>query len=104
MDLLGFPHGDERQENLKIWRNNWDASNGTSLFELCVQGVQNRPGQPGAGLSGGVLMYGVCSFTRADPPIDVSGFNCKMPNPHSNAFIDLDGDCLAGERNFGRPS
>ena len=35
--------------------------------------------------------------TRAssDPPLDMASFNCQFPNPHSNAFIDLDGDCLA---------
>lgn len=25
----------------------------------------------------------------------MAAFNCKLPSPHSNAFIDLDGDCLA---------
>lgn len=31
-----------------------------------------------------------------DAPFDhLSGFDCQFPTPHSNAFIDLDGDCLA---------
>jgi integrin alpha FG-GAP repeat containing protein 1 len=34
VDLLGFPYGDEKQENLKIWRNDWDESNQTELFSL----------------------------------------------------------------------
>lgn len=34
-------------------------------------------------------------FTRVDPPFDTAGFECKFPSPHFNAFIDLDGDCLA---------
>lgn len=32
---------------------------------------------------------------RADPPLDLADFDCIFPNPHSNAFIDLNGDCLA---------
>lgn len=48
-----------------LWENSWEASNHTTMFDL------------------------------ADPPVDLSTFDCKFPNPHSNAFIDLDGDCLA---------
>ncbi|KAA1077632.1 hypothetical protein PGT21_014288 [Puccinia graminis f. sp. tritici] len=33
-------------------------------------------------------------FSIADPPFN-SPINCKLPNPHSSTFIDLDGDCLA---------
>ncbi len=31
---------------------------------------------------------------RAEPPFH--GSQCKLANPHSNAVVDLDGDCLAG--------
>ena len=34
-------------------------------------------------------------FTRVDPPFDAAEVECKFPSPHFNAFIDLDGDCLA---------
>lgn len=33
---------------------------------------------------------------RADAPLNGVDFNCEIPDTHSNAFIDLDGDCLAG--------
>ncbi|KAH9465512.1 hypothetical protein Pst134EA_013395 [Puccinia striiformis f. sp. tritici] len=33
-------------------------------------------------------------FVIIDPPFNTP-INCKLPNPHSSAFIDLDGDCLA---------
>ncbi|THH16940.1 hypothetical protein EW146_g3775 [Bondarzewia mesenterica] len=32
-------------------------------------------------------------YTVIDPPF--KGIQCKLSNPHSNAFIDLNGDCLA---------
>lgn len=67
VDLLGFPFGDAQKQNLKMWRNSWQESNATAIFEL------------------------------ADPSLDIANFNCQFPNPHSNAFIDLDGDCLAGK-------
>lgn len=28
------------------------------------------------------------------------GQNCKLSNPHSNAVVDIDGDCLAGEHSI----
>jgi len=65
VDLLGFPSGDKNHDNLKMWKNEWQATEGRELFTL------------------------------ADPPLEMSGFNCRFPTPHSNAFVDLDGDCLA---------
>jgi hypothetical protein len=33
---------------------------------------------------------------RTAPPFEnLAGYDCKFPNPHFNAYIDLDGDCLA---------
>lgn len=33
--------------------------------------------------------------SSVDPPFD--GARCKLASPHSNAIIDLNGDCLAGQ-------
>ncbi len=30
-------------------------------------------------------------------PLQPASDVCQLANPHSNAFIDMDGDCLAGE-------
>ncbi|BGP13717.1 hypothetical protein JCM10213_007105 [Rhodosporidiobolus nylandii] len=67
-DLLGFAPGDSSTP--RLWNNTWEASNKTSVFSL------------------------------ADAPLDLSStptgtFTCQFPHPHFNAFIDLDGDCLA---------
>ena len=35
------------------------------------------------------------SLHSVDAPLDASKV-CQLANPHSNAFVDLDGDCLAG--------
>ena len=35
-----------------------------------------------------------------DPKFD--GDHCTISNPHSNAAVDLNGDCLAGEMHFAR--
>ncbi|GAA6047594.1 hypothetical protein JCM3770_001581 [Rhodotorula araucariae] len=66
-DLLGFTPGSKSPQ---LWRNAWESSNRTSVFEL------------------------------ADAPLDLTSsptgtFACRFPSPHFNAFIDLDGDCLA---------
>lgn len=36
--------------------------------------------------------------SRYQVPLEPSAKLCRMAIPHSNAFVDLDGDCLAGER------
>lgn len=33
-------------------------------------------------------------FTSEDAPF--SGHQCRIANPHSNAAVDLNGDCVAG--------
>lgn len=33
-------------------------------------------------------------YPRTDPKFN--GAQCKLSNPHSNAAVDLNGDCLAG--------
>ncbi|KAL8286465.1 hypothetical protein RQP46_004482 [Phenoliferia psychrophenolica] len=67
-DLLGFATtatGKKGDVVPQLWTNVWDTSNNTKLFEL------------------------------ADPPFDLAGSSCTFPKPHSNAYIDLNGDCLA---------
>ncbi|ORY59424.1 hypothetical protein BCR35DRAFT_283657 [Leucosporidium creatinivorum] len=49
----------------QLWKNTWDESNSTSVFNVTT------------------------------PPLDLKNFDCKFPSPHFNAFIDLNGDCLA---------
>ena len=46
-------------------------------------------------------MTTLTNFYRFRTPIDLSDSNhtsglCRISNPHSNAFVDLNGDCLAG--------
>ncbi|GJN88667.1 hypothetical protein Rhopal_001633-T1 [Rhodotorula paludigena] len=67
VDLLGVPAGEKEPQ---LWRNVWEASNQSAVFEL------------------------------TDAPFNLSStpsgaFTCRSPSPHSNAFVDLDGDCLA---------
>ncbi|SGY75403.1 BQ5605_C005g03425 [Microbotryum silenes-dioicae] len=50
---------------LKLWKNVWTETDRTNLFDL------------------------------VDPPFKGQNFNCRLPEPHFNAFVDLDGDCLA---------
>ncbi|BGP45902.1 hypothetical protein JCM10450v2_001737 [Rhodotorula kratochvilovae] len=66
-DLLGFAPGAKTPQ---LWKNVWEDSNRTSVFEL------------------------------SDAPLNLTTsptgtFACRFPSPHFNAFIDLDGDCLA---------
>ncbi|KAJ1030055.1 hypothetical protein NDA16_000968 [Ustilago loliicola] len=73
MDLLGLPFSDnpstpQDASDLKIWRN------------LLVESANNT-----------------AAFDIADSPlIDASKAPaCKLADPHSSAFVDLNGDCLA---------
>ncbi|KAI0045090.1 integrin alpha N-terminal domain-containing protein [Auriscalpium vulgare] len=50
---------------LKIWQNVWNSSTGSGPL-----------------------------YTLIDPPLH-GGRQCRIANPHSNAVVDLDGDCLA---------
>ncbi|KAI6036999.1 hypothetical protein BKA83DRAFT_687075 [Pisolithus microcarpus] len=65
IDLLGMPTDRRGSSNpLRVWKNNWNTSNGEApLFEL------------------------------TDPSFN--GSQCTLASPHSNAVIDLNGDCLA---------
>ncbi|GAA5822622.1 hypothetical protein JCM11251_004321 [Rhodosporidiobolus azoricus] len=71
-DLLGFAAADASKASIpRLWNNAWESSNRSSIFSI------------------------------ADSPLDLSTsptpnqFTCRFPSPHYNAFIDLDGDCLA---------
>ncbi|CEH13719.1 Predicted membrane protein [Ceraceosorus bombacis] len=70
VDLLGQAWAnpsasDSASSGLKIWRNNLGAPNGSFAIENAP--LQHAPGTAG----------------------------CRLASPHSSAFIDLDGDCLA---------
>jgi len=43
-----------------------------------------------------IFVYYLCQLKppRQDAPFD--GRQCTIANPHGNAVVDLDGDCLAG--------
>lgn len=84
IDLLGLRPG---SSSLKVWQNVWNASDPSQiLYNVCVN-----------------LMAPYCWKTSLtlclsiNPPF--SGNQCKISNPHSNAVIDLNGDCLAGMSN-----
>lgn len=73
MDLLGLPFSDNPStpkdaSDLKIWRNLLvESANNTAAFDIA-----------------------------ASPLIDASKAPaCKLADPHSSAFVDLNGDCLA---------
>ncbi|GAK62023.1 t-cell immunomodulatory protein [Moesziomyces antarcticus] len=73
MDLLGIPFSDtpaagRNASDLKIWRNLLvDLSNSTEAFDIADAPLLNADAAPA----------------------------CKLANPHSSAFVDLNGDCLA---------
>lgn len=73
MDLLGIPFTDpaatgKNASDLKIWRNLLaDSSNTTAAFDIVDAPLIDAAKAPA----------------------------CKLANPHSSAFVDLNGDCLA---------
>ncbi|EST06562.1 FG-GAP repeat [Kalmanozyma brasiliensis GHG001] len=68
MDLLGIPYSDTDATELKIWRNLLaNSSNTTAAFDITVAPLLDATKAPA----------------------------CKLANPHSSAFVDLNGDCLA---------
>jgi hypothetical protein len=78
IDLLGNIPDDKN--NIYVWRNVWEKSNGTILYDMYVP-----PALPTTPFS---LHF------RIDA--NLPGPTCSIVNPHSNAVLDLDGDCLAG--------
>ena len=89
LDLLGTSptHG---SSGLHVWRNRWNASQPQSpLFEMYVIVFIAHK-------------FLTKSFDRTETAF--RGADCKLANPHSNAVIDLDGDCLAGKYTPTSPS
>jgi len=77
MSLLGFAK--DQPDEIALWRNSGNVS---SIFELSVRFLT-------------AYHIADCFMSSSTSPL-TSPLRCKWPNPHSNAFIDLDGDCLAG--------
>ncbi|PWZ01379.1 hypothetical protein BCV70DRAFT_198810 [Testicularia cyperi] len=71
MDLLGVPFSSSSSSgsDLRVWRNLLaePSSNGTAAFDLIDAPLLDATKAPA----------------------------CKLANPHSSAFVDLNGDCLA---------
>ena len=83
-----------------IWNNTWDEGKNTdymfdvyvcSLFALCLPPMPQSILHPFSLSLHLLLNLHTCSI---DPPF--TGNQCLLSNPHSNAVIDLNGDCLAG--------
>ena len=85
IDLLGMTPSTVFSGEFKVWQNAWNASQPTSMFNLYVACP---------------LMYIACSiqtaFFHSRIDADFDGTQCRLANPHSNAAVDLNGDCLAG--------
>jgi integrin alpha FG-GAP repeat containing protein 1 len=67
-DLMGYTA--TSKEQLSIWKNTYDRTNGSQSFQ-----VTKAPLRAG-------------KDSQTEPA-------CQLSEPHSSAFIDLDGDCLA---------
>lgn len=85
IDLFGSTSSASASSPFKVWQNVWNASNPNSqtfnvyvyvLKCLCVKTLNQEP--------------------SVDPKFN--GAHCTLSNPHSNAAVDLNGDCLAGMR------
>lgn len=75
IDLLGQPFSTDASGSLgkfRMWKNSFTASNGSQAFEVVEAPLFNS--------------------TELHPNREQP---CKLANPHSSAFTDLDGDCLA---------
>lgn len=82
IDLLGITS--DANKPLKAWQNVWNASQAHSpLFDMCVWPVY------------AILCL---QFRSIDP--EFHGTQCTLASPHSNAVVDLNGDCLAGTSRF----
>ena len=88
IDLFGAIPSTSSSGPFKIWSNVWNSSDPQSeIFEMYV-----------------VYAHVLCGriedspLPRIEPKLE--GPQCKLSNPHSNAAVDLDGDCLAGKYIF----
>lgn len=96
-DLLGLAmESKKKNPTMKLWEN---VDGNFSLFVLvplvtCL-GSRAYISSPLINSPRCVPYLFLLSVSRKDSPLDPSKV-CHLSNPHSNAFIDLDGDCLAG--------
>ena len=87
IDLLGITPSSKSNplSPFKVWQNVWNASQPHSpLFKMFVYPIFSK-------LTLQLINGYYCSI---DPHF--SGAQCTLSNPHSNAVVDLNGDCLAG--------
>ncbi|KAG8833578.1 hypothetical protein FRC17_010402 [Serendipita sp. 399] len=63
----------EDDGKLQLWKNVWESSNGTILFDL--------------------IPFADSIELDVNPSSSIP--ECVLPNPHSSAIVDLDGDCSA---------
>ena len=86
IDLFGTVPGGSPAGEFKIWQNVWNASQPSTIFNLYVEHLS---------MYIAYIIYFVPSVSRVDPKLN--GAQCQLSNPHSNAAVDLNGDCLAGQ-------
>ena len=83
IDLFGVASSSD--STFKAWQNVWNISQPDGpIFNLYAS-------LPFVSLPNADIIHCHCS---TDPKM--SGSHCKLSNPHSNAAVDLNGDCLAG--------
>lgn len=88
IDLFGTIPSSSSNGPFQVWRNVWNNSQASSaVFELYV----SRRNGISLLIS---RLTGLCG-SREDPKM--TGAQCKLSDPHSNAAVDLNGDCLAGK-------
>jgi integrin alpha FG-GAP repeat containing protein 1 len=84
IDLLGItPQSVGSSTPIQIWQNAWNASQPYApMFNVYVYATY-------------LYRYTqLTGYNSVDPKFD--GSQCTLANPHSNAVVDLNGDCLAG--------
>jgi integrin alpha FG-GAP repeat containing protein 1 len=82
IDLLGLLSDDLTHP--KVWQNVWNASEPSGPLYNVYASYKLTPS----------LRETDRTTTRIDAPLP--GARCRISNPHSNAVVDLNGDCLAG--------
>jgi integrin alpha FG-GAP repeat containing protein 1 len=85
IDLLGITpaSSSDSESPLQLWKNVWNVSYPQSpIFNMCVLPKASYFAAP-------------IQITISVDPI-FKGKQCTLANPHSNAVVDLNGDCLAG--------
>lgn len=78
--LLGYVPGENNEMTAQTWYN--DATGFTMLVPLGI-------------------LYAGADQLRRKPLFTGADSICQLTNPHSSAFLDLDGDCSPGELQLG---